>query len=587
MARIRTMTIGVAVAAFLAAGVPAGAADTTFAAQAESAGLTLDIAGNDALDVAATGAAIVPDEARATAVPVALGGTPAGERDVTSDGALVTDPGAGEDRCLGAIPAPLSSLVGAGLACSDVSAEGDAPAASATAGVAELSVLDLEGAELGALTDVLATLPLDDVLAAIQEQLDGELVVILDEVGDQCVDALELLNLEGDGGDLDPGSLDEVLDVLGDDDGGLINDIEDALLDPLGSLASTSSTSAAADPLTDLIGELTGVLDGVTGTLPLACEVLEDLTGALADGDLVAVLTSGDLTDALAGAEGTLSVTLLETESTTSSDGDTVDAASGPAEGGAVEITVDIPLLDELLGDVLEEAVAPVLTELQELLSPLGDAAVDVPVVGELVTPLLDQGTIGDLVDGPLLQVGVEPGSATATGDLATEVTGGDATPAVVALDGTLFALPVLAGLDDALNDTSRALDDTLLSQLRDTPLVDLVSVTLLPEEVVDAELAGLGGTRATGGTASVQVLSALGDPLIDLESAPATAAVGVGPADTSTPVTPSQPTDPNAPATPNQPSSPTGEQLPVTGGGAALLGLAALGAAASLRRRG
>ncbi len=349
----------------------------------------------------------------------------------------------------------------------------------------------------------------------------------------------------------------------------------------------------AADPLTDLLGQLTDVLDSITGTLPLACDVLGDLTGALTGGDLVAQLTDGDLVGALAGADGLLRVTLLETESVVAGDDETVTAAAGPAEGGAVRITLDIPLLDQILGDLLRGAVAPVLTELQGLLAPLSGVAADIPLVGALVTPLLTQGTIGELIDGPLLAVGVAPGSATATGDLDSEATSGTATPALVTLGGSLFELPVLAGLDAALDGAARELDSTLLSQLRASPLDDLVSVTLLPQSVVDTEIEGLAGTSATSGTASVQVLSALGDPLIDLDAAPAIAAVGVGRLGRHDPGRPLR-AGRSGPRTPTQPGGPDLARwrparpgLPATGGGAALLGLAALGAAAALQRRG
>lgn len=610
MARIRTLTIGVAVAALVATAVPAGAAETTFAARAASAGLTLDLAGTDLLDLGATRAAIVPGEARAIVAPLALGGTPVGDRDAQSDGPRVTDPAAGSDRCEGVIPAPLSSIIGAGLSCGDASAEGDVLEASATGGVAELSVLNVDSAQLGDLTHLLATLPLDAILDPVQAELDGELAGLLDQVGDACVSALGVLNLDGGGeggslpGDLDGviGELEGVLDGLGL--GGLLGGGGDGggdgdaggLLDPVVGLLSTAS---AADPLTDLLGQLTDVLDSITGTLPVACDVLGDLTDALTGGDLLIDLTSGELLGALAGAEGALTVTLLATESAVARDGDTVHAAAGPADGGAVRIALDIPLLDDLLEPVLVGAIAPVLSELQTLLAPLNDVTSDIPVVGDLVSSLLTEGTIGELVDGPLLAVGVAPGSATATGDLGTEETSGTATNAVVTLDGSLFALPVLAGLDDGLNDVSRRLDTALLSELRATPLVDLVSVTLLPRSVEDTELEGLAGTLATSGTASVQVLSAIGDPLIDLDAAPATAAVGVGPLDGTTPggpgvpVVPSGPDGPS-PASPSQPGGPTSPDgsparpgLPATGGGAALLGLAALGAAATLRRRG
>ncbi len=544
MSRTRTLTAGFAAAALLLAATPVSAATESYAAEASSAGLSLSIAGNDVLEVGGTYASAVPGEALATAAPVSLAGTAVGGREARSDGPLVADPVDAADRCLGAVPAPLDALIGAGVACGDATAEGAVPAAVATAGVAEIDLLALDGDLLAPLNELLATLPLDALLGPIEDELLGTLQAAVGDVRAQCVAALAPLDVGG------------LLGAIGE---------------------------AAPDELAELLETLTGLLGAA---VPTACDVLGGVTDLLLGGDLLGTITSGDLLDRLTGAGGIVSVQLLETESGVARDGDEVVAVAGPTEGGAIGITVDIPLLDELLGDLLTGAVAPLLTQLTGLLAPLGDAVAPLPVVGDLVDGLLTD-DLGDLVGGPLLQVAVAPGAATVTADLTDGATEGDATPALVELGGTLFSLPVLAGVDDALDAVAGVLDDTVLAELRATPLAELLSVELLPRSVADAEVGGLPGTQATSGAVSVQVLGALagvaGGPLVDLQVAPARAGVGTG--DASTPTTPAGPDATPVASPPAAPAAPG--TLPVTGGGAALAALAALGAAAALRRRG
>jgi hypothetical protein len=546
VSRTRTLTAGLAVAALLVTAVPASAATTTFAAEASSDGLTVSLAGNELLEAAGTFASAVPGEALAVAIPVAIGGTPIGEREAASDGPAVFDPAEGEDACLAEVPEPLASLLGAGVACADAYAEGDIPAAGATAGVGQLNVLQLDGADLGPINELLATLPLDDLLEVVEGQLLAQLSEAFGDVRTECIAALQPLNIAG--------LLDPVLEPLAD--------------------ASPEEIAALLETLDTLL----------VGAVPLACEILGDIADVLLGGDLFEAITSGDILAQLAGAEGVLSITLIETASDVARDGDDVVAVAGPAEGGAIRVVVDIPLLDELIGDLLEGAIAPVLAALTDLLAPVADAVEPLPEVGPIVADLLTSGSLGALLEGPLLSVGIAPGEAFAEGDLSTGETGGVASPALAEFGGTLFELPVLEGLDDALNAIAQSLDDNLLAALRDSELADVVSVELLPGSVEDAEVGGLSGTQATSGTASLELLGVItetaGGPLLAVDVAPALAGVGIGTVtDTTTPVEPSGPD-----ATP---VTPTPEQLPVTGGGAALLGLAALGAAAALRRRG
>lgn len=566
MPRIRSTLAGATAAALVLTAAAPAAADTldAYTGQAGTAGLTLDVLGQSLLEVAASDAEVLlvgdDGEAAAQVVPLALGGQAPLDRFARSEGATVVDPD--EDACEAALPGELSPLVSGGLLCGVATATGDDPSASAVGGVAELGVLSVDGEGLGGITDLLGSLPLDDLLGQLESQVLGQLRTgVLDDVRDQCVSALQTLISSEGTGLLDPllGALDPLLGTLTD----LVDDL------------ATATGSAEIDAL---LGEITDLLDDPA---PTVCGVLDTVTDLLT-GDLLGTITSGDLSDALGDADGVVTVSLLDTASELDRDGDTVTATSGPADGGAIRIAVTIPILGDVLAGLLEDAVAPLLTQLQDALAPVGDVTSSLPVVGDLVGPLLDSGTTGQVLDGSLLSVGLVPGSASVTGDLDDGTTSGEASPAVVELGGTLFALPVLSGLDDALDGVSRALDDALLSQLRDTPLVDLVDVTLLPEEVEETTLDGFPGTRATSGTASVRVLAIAGDPLLDLQVAPATAALGIGE------VEPEEPGDePTPEAEDPQPVGPAGpepEPLPVTGGGL-LFGLLALGAAGLLRR--
>lgn len=193
MSRTRTLTAGLAVAALLLTAVPAGAATEIFAAESSSAGVTVSLAGNEVLEAAGTYAAVVPGEALAIAIPAAVAGTPIGDREAASDGDAVFDPEDDADRCLAAVPPPLDAVLGARVACGDAYAEGGVPAAAATAGVGQLNLLDLDAEDLDAVLDLIATLPLDELLAAVEEELLAELLVAFEDVRAECVDALTAL----------------------------------------------------------------------------------------------------------------------------------------------------------------------------------------------------------------------------------------------------------------------------------------------------------------------------------------------------------------------------------------------------------
>lgn len=551
MSRTRTLTVGVAAAALILSAVPASAATDTFAAEADAGALTLSLAGNDVLEIASSYASAVPGEALASAVPVAVAGTGIGDRRALSDGPVVSDPADPDDRCLASVPSPLDAILGAGLVCADATADGAQPFAVATSGVGEIGLLSLEGEVLAPLADLLATLPIGALVDAVEEQLLDRISDAFGDVREACLSALDPLNI-----------------------GGLLAPV----LDPL-----RAATPAQIAALLDTVEGL------ISGLLPTACDVLGSVADLLLDGDLLGSITSGDLLAELTGADGLVTVSLLETEALAGAEDGEVVALAGPTNG-VIEITVDVPLLDDLLGDLLADVLAPVLAQLTTLLAPVADAVSAIPELGPLVAGLLTSGDVSDLLDGPLLSLVVAPGGAAVVGDLATGDLEAEAEAALVELDGALFSLPVLAGLDDALNQVGGLLDGTVLSVLRDSPLGELVSVTLLEESVDDAEVGGLEGLQATSGTASIELLGVVGAvagaPLLELDVAAATAAVGLGDDVVPSGPEPTPPgTTPVPPATPTG-ATPTPASLPVTGGSAAVVGLLALAAAAALRRR-
>jgi hypothetical protein len=580
------MVAGFAAATLLFAALPAGASDDTFAATADAGGLTLSIAGDAVVDLASTSAAVTPGEAAAIAIPGAVGGEGIGDLDAVSSGSAVA-----EEACAGAIPAPLSSIIALEGFCGDVAAEGSVPRASATAGVLGAGVLDLGTAELGELQALLTQLGLADLLTRVATPVVDDLLgTLATEAGDRCLAVLgtdldELLLRDLDGLDGLIGALPGAEDLL-TDPGATLGDLVGTIGGTLG-LASPQSAGSVQAAAVDvaLLDGLLDLLDGLDDALvPTVCGLLQDLVD-LVDGALLTVTTT-DLSAALGDLTGVVTLQLLETISEAGADGDEVIAVAGPT--GAASVTVDLPLLDDVLGDLLDGLLEELLASLEGSLDPLlaslelGDLD---DVIGQLTAQILGTGALAGLLDGPLLDVTVTPGAAEVVYTASAAEFEATASAVLVELDGAVFSLPVLDELDGLLDTVARELDSNLLAALRDTPLVDVVSVTLLQGSIdEDADVLDLPGVEATSGAALVTILGAA-EGGIALDVATAAAAVGAGvvaPGDGDDVTT----AGPDPASTPT--STPTGkEPLPVTGGGAALLGLAAIGAAAALRRRG
>jgi hypothetical protein len=582
------MVAGFAAATLLFAAVPAGASDDTFAATADAGGLSLSIAGNAVLDLATTSAAVTPGEAAAVAIPGAVAGEGIGDLEAISSGPVVA-----EEACAGAIPAPLSSIIALEGFCGEVVADGSGPQASATAGVLGAGVLDLGTAELGELQALLTQLGLADLLTQVSSPIVDDLLgTLAAEAGDQCLavlgtdlDGLLLSDLDGLDGLV--GALPGAEELL-TDPGATLGDLVGTIGGTLG-LASAQSASLVQAAAVDLalLDGLLDLLDDLDDSIvPTVCGLLQDLVDLL-DGTLLTV-TTADLSAALGDLTGVATVQLLETISEAGADGDEVAAFAGPT--GAASVTVDLPLLDEVLGDLLDDLLGELLGSLDGALTPVL-TALPLPneltvVVDQLTAQILDTGALAGLLDGPLLDVTVTPGAAEVVYTASAAEFEATASAVLVELDGAVFSLPVLDELDGLLDTVARELDSNLLAALRDTPLVDVVSVTLLQESIdEDADVLALPGVEATSGAALVTILGAA-EGGIALDVATAAAAVGAGvvaPGDG-----PGDDDDVTTAGPDPDPAAPSGKDpLPVTGGGAAMLGLAAIGAAAALRRRG
>jgi hypothetical protein len=552
MTRIRSLLVGAVALSLLLLAAPV-AADTdpadVFVAESAAEGVAVTVMGSALLELSSSAAAVTDGEAAAAAMPAAIGGTPAGERAAASDGDTVRDPEDADDICQIEIPEPLAAVLGIGVLCGEAEATGDVPDAWAAASAGEVDVLDLGDDALAELTDVLAALDLEGLLEQVTEAV-GEQVVdavvadVLDPLADECETALE---------DLDETILDPILDGL------------DPVVDGLSDLD--------ADALLDVLAALEDDL----GELPAACAALLELLELDASG-VTALIDIDGLVDALlAEGQALLAVELLGTEAEAGGDDGLVGAWAGAsAADAAVGLSLSLAGLGDVLTDLSEDALGDLLDALDDIIgeTQLGD----LPALDDLVDEVFDEsGALAGLLGDDLLAVTLAPGEAGVDLDLDTGEFDELATPAVVELGGPLFAL------SEAIDDLVGTVDESVLTELRASPLADLIEVSLLAESIEDDEVGGLPGRRATSGVASVTLLAAA-EGGIEVEVASSTAAVGH---DTSEPVVPAGPEpEPAEPTEPTEPGEDKPGPLPVTGGGALLLGLLAMAGATALGRR-
>jgi hypothetical protein len=549
MSRIRSLFVGIVALSLLALAAPV-AAETApseeFFAESGADGVALSIMGSAVLEVSGTAAAATLGEAAALAVPAAIADEPVGERLAESAGATVRDPGDPADVCDIAVPAQVSAVLDLGVLCGEAEATGDVPEGWAEASAADVDVLSLDAAALEELADLLVELGIEDLLqqltgAVAQDEYDRVLDDVLGPLQTECEAALEAL----DASIVDPlmGALDPVIEGISDAD-------------------DTDTLRGLLEDAADLLGE----------DLPSACAALLDLLEL--DGEALAELVDlGSLREALlADGQALLGVQLLGTASEAGSDDVTIDAWAG---GSAADAAVGLGLSLAGLGDVLEGLVAEALGDLQSVLDELVtgtslEGELELTPLEDLVTQVFAQSDLlSGLLGDDLLSVQVAPGDAGVSYDRDSEEFATLADPALVELGGPLMEL------SDALNDLAGTVDEALLSELRASPLADLLEVSLLAASVEEDEVGGLPGVRATSGVASVTLLGAV-DGGVSVEVMSSEAGVGY---DTVDPVTTAGP-DP-------EPAEPEQEQpLPVTGGAGLLLGLLALGGVTALRRR-
>lgn len=541
MSRIRSLFVALVAMSLVVLAAPVSAQTTPselFVAESGADGVAISVMGSSALDLSTTAAAATVDEAAALAIPASIADNPAGERLAESDGETVRDPGDPAEACEIAVPEPVSAVLGLGVLCGEAEATGDVPEAWAEASVGDVEVLPLGGDAVAALTDLLADLGVEDLL---QDATDAVGAQVTDQLFDELLAGCETA-LEGLGDEIvDPllGGLDPVLDGLSDAD------------ENLADLLDTADT---------LLGE----------DLPETCQALIDLLEL--DGE-----TLGDLLDLesltaalLAEGQALLSVQLLGTASEAGADDASIEArAGGSTADAAVGLNLSLAGLGDVLEGLVEDALGDLLGTLDGIVAgtPLDDS---LPGVNDLLGQVFsDDNPLTALLDDDLLSVSIAPGEAVVSYDRDAEEFDGDATAAIVTLGGPLLQL------SDAVNDLVGTVDDALLSELRDSPLAELVEVSLLTETVEEDEVGGLPGLRATSGVASVTLLGAA-EGGVEVDVMASTAGVGH---DTTDPVVPS--------GSEPEPVEPEEEQpLPVTGGAGLLLGLLALGGVTALRRR-
>lgn len=541
MPRIRSLFVGLLAMGLVALAAPVSAQTATsesFFAESGADGVAISVMGSSVLDLSTTAAAATVDEAAALAVPAAVADNPAGERLAESVGETVSDPGDPAEACEIAVPEPVSAVLGLGVLCGEAVATGDVPEARGEASVGDVEVLPLGGEALAELADLLADLGVEDLLQDVTDAVGAQVTdQLFAELLDGCEAALEGLGDEV----VDPllGGLDPVLDGLSDADENLADLLDDAAT---------------------LLGE----------DLPETCAALIEFLD-LDDGTLSSLLDLDSLTEALlAEGQALLHVQLLGTVSEAGADDASVEArAGGSTADAAVGLRLSLAGLGDVLDDLVEEALGNLVGTLDGIVAgtPLEGS---LPAVDDLLDQVFsDENPVTALLADDLLFVSIAPGAAVVSYDIDAEEFDGDATAAVVALDGPLLQL------SDAVNELVGTVDDALLSELGDSPLADVIEVSLLSENVEEDEVGGLPGLRATSGVASVTLLRAAGGG-IEVDVTASMAGVGY------------EAIGPVAPAgTEPEPVEPVEKQpLPVTGGAGLLMGMLALGGVTALRRR-
>jgi hypothetical protein len=445
--------------------------------------------------------------------------------------------------------------------------------------------------EVGDLLDLDAGQTIDDVLDALDELDDGGLV---DELDDAVDDVVGLLSAQvGTDVESQLGGVLSALSALEDDGLDLAAGCTDAL--GTGLLDLLDDAERLEGCVDDAIQTVTGTIDGLISTITDQVDGLEDLLGLVTGllGDLDGALQDLlGLVDDILGSVGAIAgLELL------SADRMALElAATADAEGGATRIVCELgglSVLGQSLGDAScddGELTGPAVGAVTGALDLLEDVMTSLPGV--------------ETVDGLRLELLPEARESVETADDGTVTASAQAVllelgvPSV-AIDPSaavedLLDLPGLSGdlldLDGELGQLLGLLEDSGLTGLLGDAEALVGQVTVLLGDVTglldDLDLPVLSETIRT---------PAVGLVLDSASEASFTAAQVDDPTDPDPtdpdpddpgPADPADP-EPSGPTTTTPAPDPTTPELPRTGGAFSLLGLLALAGAAGLRRTG
>lgn len=525
-----TAALTAAVAMLAASGLPAAADVTTYAGRANGVGIELAL-----LDTVTLGGglsdAVITTGPTGSASGVGLDLLEMTASDVPATTGTAQDPDDPSQRnCLlpdepSDLGLPVSGLT-LGVVCSSA----EVIAGAHAAGEAEIAGLDLDGTLVSDLVAFLMEQIGGDVAAALDEGLEtvestsGPLLEpVITPLAEQCEAGLEELL-----GALNP-VLDGVQDLAEQDPTGIIATLQDTVL-----VAAVDAVGAFPEACSAL---LTLLLD--LPSIQVTLETVQDaLTAALEGLDLIEI--------SIGGSTGTVDLS----------------ATQLVAQAGTLAAGVELPSLGALL-DAIEIIVADLIGDLvEQTAGSIGESFEDlIPAVEAVLQPVLDALMLPDLLTAtdPLLSIDVLPSSATATLDRAngSVVTSGEAVVVEVTLSEAFAAL---LGEESTRITVPGGESQTILE---DTPLESTIAVADVSALTRDVQGVATTGTRAVG--ADLDLLTGVNGG-IGLTIDAAEASVG----GTTTAATPHD----------------DGGQLPTTGGGLALAGLLAIGAAAAFRRR-
>lgn len=323
--------------------------------------------------------------------------------------------------------------------------------------------------------------------------------------------------------------------------------VQDALEEACATAAVPLET--VQQTIEDILGD---ALDPVTSNLPdnNACAVLLDFIAdapQLSDVQAVVDALVADLLDAI-GELASIELS-LNAESIIANDGSVL---TGTSSFGEISLSLpSLDVLDTVVNLALEGPVGGYLDELTELVNGLGGDAPDIPALTDTVADVLAELGLDELLADPtsLLTLDVVGSKAEVAVDTATTAI----TPSAVAGSITATISPSLAALLGVPESTTVGPGDEVIL-LEGTPLESRLAVGA----------ASTTETTATGELVAVELLRTVESGIV--LNVGATSAEG-------------------AAAAPAEPG-PAPEPLPVTGGGAMLAALAALGGSRLLRKR-